>query len=246
MGRTRCIARGIEGQALNHMIDALDSVTLKQGEKVVGVYRSHWIAGISGWFIGFALVVTPFFFMAKLFAYRTPGVAVFLVLILLGLTKLGQTYVEWNGSAFVVTSYRVVDVVREGFFGCTVSGTTYDRVQDVSYVVPNAWAALLRCGTVTVQAISGTLSLQIDFVRDPQKVHHAVTTAAAAASGPSAASHEEKVEAILDAADELDHQETEALLLALRQRAKDKKAEPEAKRPEQDLSWYRDQEKDAE
>ena len=62
------------------MIDALDYVTLKQGEKIVGVYRSHWVTALGGTALGLLLTIAPFFFMAKLFSYRLPGAAAFAVL----------------------------------------------------------------------------------------------------------------------------------------------------------------------
>jgi len=70
-----------------------------------------------------------------------------------------------------VTNDRIIDVEKLPLgFRSQRTETTFDKVQNVNYIVPNPLATILRYGTVIIQTAGPEGRLTFEWVVHPQRV----------------------------------------------------------------------------
>lgn len=143
---------------------------VKEGEEVVALVRRTPLVALGGILVTLALIIAPFFFLYPLLKLGPVGLFVVAVSFLVGVLLGTRTLWVQNLNAFILTEQRIVDVDQRGFFHRVVSETTYDKVQDVSYVVKGVLPTVLRYGSVLVQTAGASANLELQGVREPQRV----------------------------------------------------------------------------
>jgi CRP-like cAMP-binding protein len=140
------------------------------------IWRKHWIRLLYRvWISSMAIIaflVTIILLLASGFVQPSglllAGVAVVL-LPLLGWFWWG--FVNWGNDQYIATDDRLIDVEKLPLgFRSQQTETTFDKVQNVSYTIPNILANLLNYGTVIIHTAGPEGRLTFDFVVGPRKV----------------------------------------------------------------------------
>lgn len=156
-------------------MDVEKVIQIKDGEKVVRIVRHYWLVYIPAALIAFLCIALPFFFLLPLFSWNWIGAAIFGISIFVGVLYALRLAILWHWNAFIITTHRVVDIDRRGFFDRIVSEAPYDKIQHVSYRIQGLFGTLGRYGTVVIQNAGMTTTLELPHVYDPRSVHHLLT-----------------------------------------------------------------------
>lgn len=110
----------------------LKNINLKDNERIENIVRrSLW-----SWFwqIIFAaiLMLLPFFLIYPLFQLGWRGVAIFALFAFCGLLLVVRIYLSYYFTVFIMTSLRIIDLERNGFFNQLVASALYSKIQEVS------------------------------------------------------------------------------------------------------------------
>jgi len=150
--------------------------TLKDDEAVVAVIRKHWITlafpailAVVG--VGLLIGFIDVFFRTAV------GSGTWLALLAFVLAFAGYRWVVHYFDSFIITDLRIIDIDQTGLFRRTVSETTFDKVQDVTYSVVGFAATALDYGTVTVQTAGAETKIELDHVPGPRQVQEIVVEA---------------------------------------------------------------------
>jgi hypothetical protein len=87
----------------------------------------------------------------------------------LGLVLFFYHWMGWYFTVFIVTNQRLRQVTQSGFFSKSVIDLGLSKIQNISYNVSGASAALLGFGTIVVQTYVGDLVL--DRIHHPGAVY---------------------------------------------------------------------------
>lgn len=157
-------------------------IKLRVDEEITLFVRSHPVKLAAPLAACAVLLIVPLFFMAPLFSLGRSGLAAFFLLLALALFLAVRKYTLWRGTALVVTSERVIDLDRRGFFRRIVSEVTFENVADISFEIAGFWQTVFHAGNVLVATRSGSHSLEASFVPEPQSVREAIAEAMAGRS----------------------------------------------------------------
>src|SRR3989339_377242 len=106
---------------------------LKESEELVIIIRKFPLVFILPIIFSAVFIIAPFFFLYPLFHWSSWGVGIFFVLLIIGLFLALRTFIIYSFNVFVITNQRIIDIDQAGLFDRTVSETTYDKIQDVSF-----------------------------------------------------------------------------------------------------------------
>jgi CRP-like cAMP-binding protein len=139
------------------------------------IWRKHWIRLLARIWAPALLV---FVLLSLLTGYRI-GVEVraqwmsllLWVLLLVALGWLWWNWENWGNDRYIVTNDRLIDIeaLPLGFLRYRKE-TLFDRIQNVSYEIPNPIATILNYGTVMIFTAGIEGSLDFLWVRDPRGV----------------------------------------------------------------------------
>jgi uncharacterized membrane protein YdbT with pleckstrin-like domain len=139
------------------------------------IWRKHWIRLLARIWAP-ALVV--FVLLSLLTGYRIGVEAreslmtlLLWVLLLVALGWLWWNWENWGNDRYIVTDDRLIDIeaLPLGFLRYRKE-TLFDRIQNVSYEIPNPIATILNYGTVMIFTAGIEGSLDFLWVRDPRGV----------------------------------------------------------------------------
>jgi hypothetical protein len=146
---------------------------IKAGEDVRALIRRTPIAAALPIVVTVVLIIAPFFFLYPLLQFGVGGSVLIIGSVSIGVLLGFRTlWVQLN--AFIITAARIVDIDQRGFFHKVVSETTFDKIQDVSYVVKGITATVFQYGAVVVQTAGSAANLELDGVRHPQRVQELI------------------------------------------------------------------------
>lgn len=154
----------------------------QEGEEVLFVFRRHPIAMRKG----FYLLFFPFLIASipvLVWPENLNNLWVAFGGLGLGLLLFFYQWMGWYYSVFIVTNHRLRQVAQKGFFNRSVIDLGVSKIQNLSYNVPGATAALLGYGTIVVQTYVGDLFL--NKVHHPNKVYNKLAEAVSKYGGGS-------------------------------------------------------------
>jgi len=144
-------------------------------EEVKLCIRTHWLRGVTilaqFLLIGFVIPVIILFLLSfvkisgNLFDYSILALSIYLLFIWL------FTFVEFLKSELtvvVVTSERVVNIVRVNLFDQQISETNLDRIQEITGSIHGFLGTFLDLGKLEIQTAGSDLPLVMNFVKSPQ------------------------------------------------------------------------------
>lgn len=106
---------------------------LRGREELLKAYQQHAACYTVAWILSILLIGAAFFLLWPLLNLGQWGLLGFVALLSCGLIILVRTIRLWRGNVLLLTTERVLDINRTGFFSQTVSQTTFSDIQDISW-----------------------------------------------------------------------------------------------------------------
>ncbi|MFA4930447.1 MAG: PH domain-containing protein [Patescibacteria group bacterium] len=147
---------------------------IREGEEIISVIRKFPLVFFWPGLWSAAFIIAPFFFLVPLWQWERWGVLVFFMLLGIGMYIAIRTVVVYSLNVFIITTDRIIDMDQVGFFSKTVSETTYDKVQDVSYTIKGISQTLFHYGNVVIQTAGQQVNLELTSVKHPEKVQQII------------------------------------------------------------------------
>ena len=139
------------------------------------IWRKHWIRLLGRiWLPALALAASLVAAVAYFWALEgaSPLVSLLLLLLLAGSGFwFWWNWVDWGNDQYIVTDDRIIDIeaLPAGFRRQTTE-TQFDRIQNVSFEIPNPIATILNYGTVLIYTAGAEGRLDFKWVPDPRRV----------------------------------------------------------------------------
>lgn len=149
-------------------------LNVKEGEEVRALIRRTPIVAIVPILVSAVFIIAPFFFLYPLLKFGVAGSLIVTVSLLVGIIYGFRTLWVQQLNAFLLTPERIIDIDQRGLFHKVVSETTFDKVQDVSYVIKGVGPTMFRYGTVVIQTAGNAANLELEGVRFPQRVQELI------------------------------------------------------------------------
>lgn len=165
----------------------MERYTLRPKEKVLLHVRRHPVMVAVPLLFLLALLLLDAFLMAHLFRFGIAGVLAFLLVAAFCVLAALKSWLLWISNVFLVTSHRVIDVDRHGFFHWTVSEADLERIQDVSVHKRGVLDHVFGTGAIEIQTAGSSAVLELSRVPAPFAVRARITEAqdALAAAEPA-------------------------------------------------------------
>ena len=139
------------------------------------IWRKHWIRLLGRiWLPSLAVAASLVAAVAYFWVLEgtSPLVGLLLFFLLAGSSFwFWWNWVDWGNDQYIVTNDLLIDIeaLPAGFRRRTKE-TKFDRIQNVSFEIPNPIATLLNYGTVVIYTAGAEGRLDFDWVPDPQRV----------------------------------------------------------------------------
>ncbi|MFZ2190409.1 MAG: hypothetical protein WA057_02440 [Candidatus Magasanikiibacteriota bacterium] len=150
-------------------------IKLKDNEQIINIVHRYGLTFFWSWLIIFILITAPFFFMFWLFNNSLWGQILFAGSLVLGLFLLFRTIFIWQKNVLLITTHRIVDFDRQGFFEEIVSNVAYDQMEDVMGKISGLFGTIFRYGNVTIQTGNGKVQIIIDKIKQPVFIQQEIT-----------------------------------------------------------------------
>ena len=172
-GRSTQAKPGIIRQFLDLTMGRWFWMEQKTGTQII--WRKHWWNLLARtWLSALAVLTSLGMLLAYLLSVQSRSTTITLFLAALLAAAVGWwfwNWKDWGNDQYIVTSDSVIDTERKPLgISSKKTVTTFDKVQNVSYDIPNPWATLLRYGTVIIQTAGAQGRLDFPYVRHPDKV----------------------------------------------------------------------------
>lgn len=148
---------------------------LKEDEQVIQIIRKYPLIFVGPIIISTVFIIAPFFFLYPLFHWGGWGVLAFFVLLGVGILLGLRVFIIYSFNVFIITNQRIIDIDQRGFFDRTVSETTYDKIQDVSFKLKGIAQTLWHYGSIIIQTAGNQANIELHGVKDPEKVQQMIT-----------------------------------------------------------------------
>lgn len=148
---------------------------LKEDEEIIQIVRIYPLIFIIPFTISALLVIAPFFFLFYLFnKLGWIGVIIFFCSLLFGILIALRQIIIYSLNVFVITNQRIIDIDQKGFFDKTVSESTFDKIQDVSYRIKGLFQTVFHYGDIIIQTAGTKANLELSGIKNPQKVQELI------------------------------------------------------------------------
>ena len=144
-------------------------IHLREDEKILEIIRRYWLTDLWKYIISFVFLFVSSFSMFYLFSYGWQGYLVFGTGFLIGIYIILRTWFFSNYNMFVVTSERIADVHRAGWFDEIISSVGHKDVKDVAVRKKGVLANIFNYGSLVVQSSSQQFVLEVVKIHFPQE-----------------------------------------------------------------------------
>ncbi|MFA4871878.1 MAG: hypothetical protein WC610_02360 [Patescibacteria group bacterium] len=154
---------------LNNVL--LKNINLREGEKIKRIVRRsiwHYFWPI---ILAIILIILPFFLIYPLFQKGWWGMAIFFLLLVIGVWLILRIYFSHFFTVFVMTNMRIIDIDHRGLFNQVVTEALYGKIGDVSCESKGAVNAILRLGDIYINLLNkGRVKLKLSAIKNSQSV----------------------------------------------------------------------------
>jgi len=152
------------------MNDFKTPVELKDDEELILEVRHYFFVFLPHLIIGFLIMVIDFFLLYFLFRQGIWGIVIFVIILAISLFYLFRVVFFWKKNYIIITSRRIIDNDRQGFFQKKVSEIPFEKVNNVLYSSKGMWQHLLKYGNIEIQLIGSEKPLIIYNIKDPEDI----------------------------------------------------------------------------
>lgn len=147
---------------------------LKEDEGIIEIVRNYPLVFTIPTTIATACIIASFFLLFPLLRQGWWGIIIFFALLGFGIILAVRTFIIYTFNVFVITNQRIIDIDQRGFFDRTVSETTYDKIQDVSFRIKGVSQTMFHYGSVIIQTASSNANIELNHIKDPEKVQQLI------------------------------------------------------------------------
>lgn len=144
-------------------------LNLREDEEVIRIIRQYPLTLFWRILLAVLLFIVPFFFMYPLFSRGQWGILIFGAVIMIAFIYALRIFAAWYFNISVITNSRVIDMEQRGFFDKTVSGITYDKVQDISYRQKGLWQTIFKYGSAQLQLTNTNTKIRLNNIHHPEE-----------------------------------------------------------------------------
>ena len=145
-------------------------INLRENESIVRTVHRYTLVDWWRYVLGFAFLAAASFWMFQLFSYKYWGYTAYGILILTGLYTLFRTWFFGYFNALIISTERIVDLHRQGWFDVTMSSISYKDIKDVLVRKKGVCANIFDYGTVITQSKSEQFVLEVIKTKNPAEL----------------------------------------------------------------------------
>lgn len=145
-------------------------INLRNNEEIVLVVKAFFLTYFWLYLLGFVFMGTASFFMFWLFAQGVWGYVVYGLVMVMGLFIIFRTWFFTNKNFTVITTERLVDINRVGWFDEYLSVIHFNDVVDIHVRRRGIWPNLLNYGSISIETADEEKTLELNQVRSPQRI----------------------------------------------------------------------------
>lgn len=145
-------------------------INLREDEDIIEVVHQFSLVFWWRYFLGFACLFVTAFFVTWLLAQNIWGYVAISAGALIGLYIIVHTWFFQNHSMLVVTTLRVVDINRIGWFEELISSAMYGDIKDIYLHRKGVMASMFGFAKVVIETKSERSLLELPAVHHPEKV----------------------------------------------------------------------------
>lgn len=145
-------------------------IHLREGERVIRVVRRYSLTDWWKFFFGLIFLVVASFFMFQLFSFGWWGYVIYGFGITIGLYIIFRTWFFYHFTSFVITSERIIDIHRGGWFDEILSAISHKDISDIAVRKKGILPSIFNYGSLVVQTKSQQFILDIPKIKQPQEL----------------------------------------------------------------------------
>lgn len=140
----------------------------------MAVIRKFWLVFLGRILLSMIFIIAPFFFLYPLLKWSNWGLLVFAAISVFGIMIALRTFIVYSFNVFIITNQRIIDIDQRGFFDRTVSETTYNKIQDVSFRIKGVMQTLYHYGSIIVQTAGAQANIELSGIKDPERIQQTI------------------------------------------------------------------------
>lgn len=149
-------------------------IQLRNGEEIIAVIHPYWLKRGWRYILGAIFIFASFFFIFWLFRQGFWGYVMFVFGVMIGVHLIFTAWFFRRTNCLVITSERIVDITRLGWFDEVISSANYFEIKDVSIRKKGVFANIFNYGAITVQTKNQQVVLELPDIRNPVKVYNLI------------------------------------------------------------------------
>ncbi len=174
------------------MDPAIKRIPFRSDEQIRAVVRRHGSLLARPIVITSVLLLADLFFMYPLISRGPIGASVFAAVIATAFIYGTREAVIWYYTVAVITTERVIDIDRKGYFNRIVSEAPVESITDVSYGTRGVRQTVWGVGTITLKTAHNAITLALTDIQDPERISALVQELIRVKTGRSVNVHREK------------------------------------------------------
>ena len=147
-------------------------------EKIIFMFRKHWVI-ITVSFIK-ALISLILFFLAIFLIGPSRVFNSIILSCILGiwlvvtLVYVSYEWLVWYLDLYILTDKRVIDIEQRTLFSRSISETTLDKIQDVTYEIHGFLATFFNYGNIKIETAGKETVISLDQIKDPEHIQKTI------------------------------------------------------------------------
>ena len=145
-------------------------IHLREGERIIRIVRRYSLTNWWKYFFGLIFLATAAFFMFQLFSFGWWGYAIYGLGMAIGLYIIFRTWFFNHLTSFIITSERIIDIHRNGWFDEMLSAISHKDIDDVAIRKKGILSNIFNYGSLIARSKSQQFVLDIPKVKLPQEL----------------------------------------------------------------------------
>ncbi len=145
-------------------------INLRKNEEIVLVIKAFFFTYFWLYLLGFLFMGVASFFMFWLFSQGVWGDVVYGLVMLIGLYIIFRTWFFANKNFSVITTERLVNINRVGWFDEYLSIIHFNNVVDCHVRKRGVWPNILNYGSIVIETMDEENGLELNQIRSPQRI----------------------------------------------------------------------------
>lgn len=144
-------------------------INLRKGEEIVLIIKAFLFTYFWFYLLGFVIMGAASFAMFWLFSQGVWGYVVYGITMVVGLYIIFRTWYFNNKNFSVVTTERLVDINRTGWFDEYLSVIHFNDIVDVYIRKRGFWPNILNYGSISIKTDDDQRPFELNQIKSPQK-----------------------------------------------------------------------------